>query len=1068
MLGSSSKHVLFLTISIVLHLGISNGTDNSCTDMMSLGPATTVYHSTAKTAGGDIKTGMVAMETMLKNDTNVYFFYYKYTCKIGNEYKFNCLGLKTFTSYSNMRSMNNKTCWDKEINILAPCRLPTIRVINGFIYCELEPERNKPSLAKIDLKSGRIVKTRNLTEAKSTTNCLRTENRFWKPLCYGNINDFTVHLLVDETGLYILYRSSSHSYAVMSKINMTDLTSISTQTISYLDMNLRLILICGKLYLLPVMADSRNLTLTKAFDLNNSQNTFNYNITLVEHLPNDPNSWLYYNPAREEILIGWPNRDSIKFKVEKCYIPFPQSTTIDFSKINSTFIWSLVPGTLEQKAEMVENLDYYFKLTDFQSLKYVSSLLIRCPPRVCNDITYQKDEYCRIKSLIFSLKMYSDYRNPTIPSRKRIQVYFSMVKLLEQQNFKSISSKLNGLQGFMNKNFLELKNQLNSFRSDIGTYFTSLAQFDQSISKSDVNLIYKTLGDFKTEAEKIRKPLEGKINTLFQGAIASVTADVGMKAGYVATAALALGNPFEMLTDGVEAVLELSKAFDALAKAFVGSEKLSNLETYLPKMKEYMVNFSTVMAQNAENHSNFMRLVDLGFNQSLTDRELTENANSFLHDYDNYAPGYKKSQITGYSALLEGLVDKLCDVLFEGDTSVSAIVQAEFANRGDCFAIKLDVKSLIALYEDMYDHQDDLLDAMASAVRATVANQNAIGIKTIEHAITANQFQMNQFNIKLYTLEIFVNSQVHRLLLVHEACDVIEYKNGGVMPGHCVSAVRNLQGVSYDNVIASRFESDMCSADKLQKRVRIPATVVSLNDTVQDGIIDLTKLYSGKSVFFQIPDKNWLVENDWAYGSDINKMLVLKRLQIYLPFLQNVNNSASPVEVHTTMTVTGQNRIIPGGTEYDFNVPTKYTFRYSQNKPGCSQRLNSDIPYSLPGCPSFPSLCIISPGTVDSAVAYPSVYAKWQLSTSIHGNLRQPQIKDKFYLEADVTICVIDPVSVHRSSAKRVNFNRSRTSRGSSSCCWNQHKFYDVVSNACKSCSHGTSPDLYGYYCEKH
>ncbi|KAJ8298900.1 hypothetical protein KUTeg_022960 [Tegillarca granosa] len=936
--------------------------------------------------------------------------------------------------------------------------------------------------------------------------------------------DFNIHTLVDNSGLSILYQTTSIKY-VIEKINLNDLSVQSHKTLGNLGTSIRPLLICNKLYVIPVTANLQELTITKAFDLNNFKNRQNY-VIKMSHFKLSLHSWIHYNPSSEEIFVGHPTQNSKILKVLKCEYPYPPSNTIDLSRIESTFLWSLVPSEHNHKLHILHKLNSFFSLIDPKPLHYISSMLMKCPPKTCHDSHKKNKSYCRMKSLIISLKIYSNYRQIKFLNkpRKRLHVYFKLQKLLEQQKLSTISSQISSLEHSTKSSFLQLKKQISSFRSSIGTYFHTLAQYDQSTASSDMNLIYSLLDRFQKKSATLSGTVQQKLKVILRVAFASKLAHIGDLIAKVVIAATAFLNPFDTIADASGNILELLAAIDALTKALVDVTRLAKLAVHIQDLAKLMATLGNQIKENGKKYTAIKAMVTAGKKHAITDEAINKYKDKFLKEYDNYQPYYSKSKITKFGALLESITEDLCEILFSGDTSSSNLIQLGFAAKGDCFQTKLDVKYLIALYEDMYDHQESLIDAFASVVRATVAKHNAKNIKTIANRVTQDQVNMNQFYLKLFSLEMFVNSEIHKMIIVHDACNLIEYKNGAKMPRFCKLAIGNPRGIIFNQLIAARFEKDMCADDQISHHVKIPAMVHPLNKKLPAGVIDLNALYSGKMFYFQVPSKTWLVENHWIQSNDANEKLVLKKIELYLPFLQKEKNS-SPVSVHVAFKLAGDNKMVPKGTIYDFDIPMEYHFRYKQSDKSCANTLKPYTPYTVLGCRNKykpPPICVTSAGTKTKSPFLPSVFSNFLVQAYIKGDILRPRPKNIFYLRADVTLCVVRPGLIQTHRKKRIDNGsvsnsdkygntsfvldktnkKILTSGGSTTndkssgdggfsnatikeralnnddtlllreqrdtkCCFESKQIYDIRSRSCQSCSKGYKPNLYGYYCEK-
>lgn len=208
-----------------------------------------------------------------------------------------------------------------------------------------------------------------------------------------------------------------------------------------------------------------------------------YAVKLIDNLVDGLGSWFQYNPKRIELFIGRSNTDTTVYKVLKCHNPYGDTSHIDFTHLKSTFLWSMVPSEPDHEEMMIDSMNSYFKITDFKTLGYVSSMIIKCTAikEVCGHVNNPKQRFCRIRDVAFSLDSYYKFKKNTGREKKlRLQNgNLEMRKLLQQENVQTMTNKLNSLQGFVSKNFMELKNQIISLRGELGDYFSSLARFDQ-------------------------------------------------------------------------------------------------------------------------------------------------------------------------------------------------------------------------------------------------------------------------------------------------------------------------------------------------------------------------------------------------------------------------------------------------------------------------------------------------------------------------------------------------------------------------------------------------------------
>ena len=163
----------------------------------------------------------------------------------------------------------------------------------------------------------------------------------------------------------------------------------------------------------------------------------------------------------------------------------------------------------------------------------------------------------------------------------------------------------------------------------------------------------------------------------------------------------------------------------------------------------------------------------------------------------------------------------------------------------DCVASsKSQTAKMISLYEEIYDYQFDMVDAMAAYVRSSVTLDAA---KEISSEFT----EVTKLNINsgstLTTLAMmgglsFVSYKVHILHAVHLYCNALEYMEGGRLPSEC-------KGVDTNLALLIANTEPVCRSETTHF-YRVPA---SSNNGTKGAYIDVNELMSGGDVSFRIP-----------------------------------------------------------------------------------------------------------------------------------------------------------------------------------------------------------------------
>ena len=128
-------------------------------------------------------------------------------------------------------------------------------------------------------------------------------------------------------------------------------------------------------------------------------------------------------------------------------------------------------------------------------------------------------------------------------------------------------------------------------------------------------------------------------------------------------------------------------------------------------------------------------------------------------------------------------------------------------------------------------------------------------------------------------LSFYLIYRIHTLQVVVQHCNYLQFKNAGEMPSVCRSAMKTLKQRELSNLIA--FQSRNCTRESF-KFVDIPTT--KSDDNEATSWINLTRLYQGDEVPFQIPSFEWLVEKNWITRADARDTAIyVSAFELFLP-----------------------------------------------------------------------------------------------------------------------------------------------------------------------------------------
>lgn len=1020
-----------------------------CRDLVGIGPGeeiafTRLYYW--------MESGVVLQDTVA-NDDKVYYALYtscfrwwsQDTLMDGHSDHTECFVLRHFQSYQDLEANNGKQHETNQTYMNVRCYIPTVRIMNGVLYCRKYNKYNSKNynyLVKANIHTGAVIYEKELNYYNYRIP-LSSDTR---PDCC----DYNLKLLIDETGMWLLYNSDKYAstlglIGVLQLLDPHDFSVIYEKRLPEPLSNNQFAMVCGKLYELS----DRSI---KAYDLANSDNTCDFPAD-IDSVIVSPQTWMHYNPRLKQFFVG---NDAIKdhrFNISTCSGKFPQA--VDLSLINSTFLWALVPNSLTnntQYIKMLAQLNRY--LNDLDTGAQVDALnqVTTCSAGShCVHPENRKSLYCRLKACADSLKVLTDYRHRRNVRKKILQTEFHMRTILEQRTLRSLSMQIKDLKHFGKMEFTNLKSVINGFKNELGTYFRELAKYDQDKAQADVDFIYGRLGSYNRTLQETAAKLEPKLTAMFCGAIGTVTTtmiDLSARLAFTIRQAVVPVPPDA-------GPLDVMEALDALAIAAVGAVHLDFLKREVfPSIREICAEMSAAVHANGVFHESVLNMIYAAERQDLNNTNLKQYYTDFLKQYNAYNPGITVAMIARFGTVMDETIDKLCELIFSGETVLSAPGQYVFAYRGDCFHTKVDVATIMAIYEEYYDFQYELLEAMASYVRANIAMVTSQAMVDVKTEIEIAQAERDTLKLKVISMEMFIISEVQLLMVIHDACSLIEYIKGGIMPPYCNELFLDPYSHNYDNLAAFNYDTDMCLRDEVKKFVRIPAAYPTESTPLPKGTIDLASLYSGNITSFQVPNQQWLIDNGWIGAHEHGNAWFIKRFELFYPY-----GGSSRLKIHVRKEMMGDNVITLGGTLYDFATPVTFNLRYTENFQNCYDTEKSPPYKQSPDCTTRSSICMESEGWNKPAAVHASVYSRWGITMRVtEGMLNPVKPVGDFYLQAGVFLCRV------RTSSTRVYVAPVQTDRAAA-CCYSANQYYDQKQGSCDSCPTGGCVKLDGYFC---
>ena len=427
---------------------------------------------------------------------------------------------------------------------------------------------------------------------------------------------------------------------------------------------------------------------------------------------------------------------------------------------------------------------------------------------------------------------------------------------------------------------MDIKNDVQHRFQQLGKYFKTVATYQKGKLKADVGYLKGRIEDYQTRFNNYVEDIKGKLTTLLGLYIGTVAADLAQAVAKMAIRVAMAGNPFKWLAgsgnadDILESATEIAEASRLLTHA-IGSA------VHFHKLVDYSTKIATKLAKNEKMIKNVGNIM----NNAMKIVESSENGfetmqSNFLRDYNDYSPQVTKDDLAKLGSYWELFIEEIC----EGIASTSSVIANEIRGiagaTGRCREAKITAAQLVATQEEVYDLQFDLMETMANLMRSLTQIQSS---KILGNGPKAQH--PSGLSIDTIKTLVAVSSMSYNILQttnVQMLCNILEYKQGR-KPQLC-----NGLATDIDRLLALR-DSECHEELKF-----ITVSTKRTNITGDYSWLDLSRLFRGKTVPFQVPSVNWWMQHGQLLPSQRSHSFYLAGFEIYMPI---VSEDARPVNI---------------------------------------------------------------------------------------------------------------------------------------------------------------------------
>ena len=602
----------------------------------------------------------------------------------------------------------------------------------------------------------------------------------------------------------------------------------------------------------------------------------------------------------------------------------------------------------------------------------------------------------------------------------------------------------------------ELTKTINERFKGLRTYFEKVESFNRGKANADIGYINQRLTKYTNNINSLSTTLGEKLNKIIGLAIAAVSLEIAEDTIQVGLAAAVLMNPLEKLFGGQSAGAFMDRTAK-LASTLTRVGELVRMSKTFDELKTKTLDISGRFKENSETLENIRVLItSAGQDKANTDFETRKQ--KFLTDYGCYDPKVEKPELTGMTTTWANLIDAACDVITSQTTALAQTTVAWVRSSGLCSKTKVLAQEMFETYAEIYDFQFELIEAMATYMRAETSLDAAASITAGYEESSAEGDPDDEsvvHDLKVLSMVSFISYKTNLWQITEAYCDILEYKEGGVRPSVC-------QGVNTNIANLVAHVSPTCRNVEANKDV---PTTTSADDR---AFMNVSDLYSGKRITFKIPNGKWLVNNRWINARDEQSAIFVKKFEVFVPTV-----SVTERMVRVDASITGLNQLTPpDGKSYVIVPEKRFIFEYLEGHGAQPCRKESDAltnPYGA----NLPKICPLNVDEnncqelLQKTPLFPSVYSQWQVSLSGYESATVPDPATVLNLKVGMRLCILnrDSSQGKKTKVKKLKDRAKKKHRDATSCPDGQ--YWEVVSRACTPCPEGSKSALDGYYCEK-
>ena len=586
--------------------------------------------------------------------------------------------------------------------------------------------------------------------------------------------------------------------------------------------------------------------------------------------------------------------------------------------------------------------------------------------------------------------------------------------------------------------------------AELRQYFVKLQSFNYEIAFADIAFIQGEIDSYTAMGKKLTTEIADRVSVLLNKAL-GVSA-VGLIERFAVLLECAI--PTAWLTDS-DKLSDLKDAIEGVGEQVMDVIHAHTLKTSFGEMQDLLLKIGIDFnSNNVFLQKTYKLLPKAG--KELGVEQFEQSKDDFLDNYNDYSPKVFEDNIAKLEAEWENIIEGACGLLNENDvlpaSGLNVIVPTY------CWEMKTLMQELTEVFNEIYDYQFELMDAMAAYIRAmtayTAANMISKDFDRIMSGDSRNAEVVRES--ELVGMASYVTYEVQQQQALLEYCNILTYKNGGKTFKECRGRNLKLDEVLSLEPARCTFTYEYVDIPVKQRKASTgkfgpnfqSGRAHSTSFKVNFGSLDLNAALSGREMTFQVPNARWLVKNKWATEEEANEPIYIAGFSLFMPRTKNGTR-----HVIAEATWASNNQIKMRGTPYRLSPGPRYIYEYMEGKGSefrCSKRALEN-PYQHCWKRALSKICPLSRERPldNKAAIYPSVFSRFVISvTSDSSRFRKFKSAAPMTIKAGVSLCKFG----RRSSADDVmRKKRSETDQG----CCNEGEYWFPTKDKCVPCRGG-------------